>query len=378
MLLHQALLRRPPPTAAPRTTGRSSGCPPGTGAGSSATSTRCRSRRSPAGRRSPSAASGCRGCRRCRPSACSRSSPARAAAAGRPELVSTLADLLDEPGALQLPPGDVDRHGERPLGRGRQPLGGLDAGGRAARSSRASWIRPVCSAIGMKTVGGTSPRTGWCHRSSASTPHHVARPERVGRLVVHVQLAAPHRLAQVGLQLEPVDQRAVHAAGRTARTAARRRALARYIARSALRISWLASASASSRRRRRPADGAMPMLAWTNSSRPSMTNGSCSASRIRSASSAGARQPTPLSTSTANSSPPSRATVSPCADTQVRSRPRHLHQQLVAAGVAQAVVDLLEPVQVEEQHGDRARRRRRAAAGRARPGRGTARGWPAR
>ncbi len=31
-------------------------------------------------------------------------------------------------------------------------------------------IRPLCSASGMNTAGLTSPRCGWCQRSSASTP----------------------------------------------------------------------------------------------------------------------------------------------------------------------------------------------------------------
>ena len=55
----------------------------------------------------------------------------------------------------------------------------------------------------------------------------------------------------------------------------------------------------------------------------------------------------------------------------------HLDQQLVAGGVAEAVVDRLEVVEVEEEHGDLCRRAgaRERLAGR---GRRTARGWPGR
>ncbi len=55
----------------------------------------------------------------------------------------------------------------------------------------------------------------------------------------------------------------------------------------------------------------------------------------------------------ANSSPPSRATVSPARVTTL-SRWRDGHEQLVALGVAQPVVDGLEVVEVQEQDGRRA------------------------
>ena len=68
------------------------------------------------------------------------------------------------------------------------------------------------------------------------------------------------------------------------------------------------------------------------------------------------------SSRTANSSPPKRAAVSP-----ERSEPiealGHGHEQLVAHGVAQAVVDQLEVVEVEEQHGQRGQRARRPGQG---------------
>ena len=59
----------------------------------------------------------------------------------------------------------------------------------------------------------------------------------------------------------------------------------------------------------------------------------------------------PPATTTANSSPPSRATTSP-GRTQPRSRSASTSEQLVAGGVAAAVVDVLEVVEVDEQQAD--------------------------
>ena len=80
--------------------------------------------------------------------------------------------------------------------------------------------------------------------------------------------------------------------------------------------------------------------------------------------------------STTNSSPPKRAIVSPGARARV-SRGATCDQQLVAGGVAEAVVDELEVVEVEEARTATASPRRGARA-RGRGGRGTARGWAAR
>ena len=57
------------------------------------------------------------------------------------------------------------------------------------------------------------------------------------------------------------------------------------------------------------------------------------------------------SSRTVNSSPPSRATVSP-GRRHASRRARDGDQQLVADHVAEAVVDHLEAVEVEEQHGE--------------------------
>ncbi len=79
--------------------------------------------------------------------------------------------------------------------------------------------------------------------------------------------------------------------------------------------------------------------------------GTANASSSRSATSCAVAM-SASSRSTANSSPPSRAAVSPCLIVSLmRSAMRS--QQLVADGVAQAVVDVLEVVEVEEHHDER-------------------------
>ena len=67
------------------------------------------------------------------------------------------------------------------------------------------------------------------------------------------------------------------------------------------------------------------------------------------------------SSRTANSSPPSRATVSPARSAP--QPPRDRDQQLVAARVAERVVDRLEAVEVDQQHADGGPRPRRALLG---------------
>ena len=92
------------------------------------------------------------------------------------------------------------------------------------------------------------------------------------------------------------------------------------------------------------------MLASTRTVTPSTVNGGASASWIA----LGRRpRPPPASTSsrkTANSSPPSRASRSSVA-VQASAQParRRQQQQVVAGVVPEAVVDLLEPVQVQQQ-----------------------------
>ena len=144
-------------------------------------------------------------------------------------------------------------------------------------------------------------------------------------------------------------------------------ALARYIATSASRstVSGAASASAS----------AMPIDASMNSSRSSISNGVRSVAWTRSATTDASCTSVTSSSSTVNSSPPRRATVSPGPDRRLEP-PRDRDQQLVADLVAERVVDELEAVEVEEQHGRGRGRVRGAGRGGSpgRGGRGTARG----
>ena len=97
------------------------------------------------------------------------------------------------------------------------------------------------------------------------------------------------------------------------------------------------------------------MLAVSDSSRPislCMSYGWRSTSSRRSATSSGPASSVEPSTSTTNSSPASRAAVSPSRMTL--SQPcGDDPQQLVAGGVAEAVVDVLEAVDVDVQRRDR-------------------------
>jgi hypothetical protein len=111
----------------------------------------------------------------------------------------------------------------------------------------------------------------------------------------------------------------------------------------------------------------MPTLAVTKHSCPATRIGSRSASRMRCATrSASVSSPTSGSRAT-NSSPPSRPTASsvrceraPAAFERTfqdlvavahaaAQAARHFHQQLVAGGVSERVVDVLEAVQVDQQ-----------------------------
>ena len=138
-----------------------------------------------------------------------------------------------------------------------------------------------------------------------------------------------------------------------ASTRSRPLALARYIAASASR-------SRSSAVSPTAEFTAKPMLAVTTSSWPSITIGSRTHRRNRSATAAGststargvlADRSTTRSTNTTNSSPPNRANRSRVAHHAAESR-GDLAQQFVADAVPEAVVDDLEVVEVDEQHRD--------------------------
>ena len=140
------------------------------------------------------------------------------------------------------------------------------------------------------------------------------------------------------------------------------RSLARYIAVSASRSSVPASPPTSRRR-------AMPMLAVTWSSWPREVERAARARRsMRSAIAAASCAAS--SVLAAGSRTRRRRAARPCRRRAATRRRRSAtsHEQLVAGGVAERVVDELEPVEVEEQHGERAcRRGRRASAWRCGP-----------
>ena len=151
------------------------------------------------------------------------------------------------------------------------------------------------------------PRTGCCQRTSASKPT-ISPVSQVDRgLVVQRQLVALQRAAQVGLELEPLAPAGRASAGRSWRSRCRRPPWpgtwpGRRCACSCSDVAGVGPAAA------------MPMLAPTCSSRPSMTNGAVERvdDPLGDRLGVGAA-PTVDSMSTANSSPPKRATVSPVA-----------------------------------------------------------------
>ena len=100
-----------------------------------------------------------------------------------------------------------------------------------------------------------------------------------------------------------------------------------------------------------PSPVAMPMLARTMTSVPMTWNGWRSRSTMRVATMVAARLSSIPCTSTANSSPPSRAARSAGPDA-VRHPAGHGAEQLVTDDVSQAVVDRLEVVEVDEEHPD--------------------------
>ena len=96
----------------------------------------------------------------------------------------------------------------------------------------------------------------------------------------------------------------------------------------------------------------MPRLALTYQSRSPRANGARSSARIRSAVRRASSTPPIPSRMIPNSSPPKRATVSP-GRRQRWSRSPTRDEERVADGVAEALVDHLEPVEVEQDQGDR-------------------------
>ena len=199
---------------------------------------------------------------------------------------------------------------------------------------------PLDSASAMKRSGARRPRVGCCQRISASTP--VIRSVSSSTSGWYSSNSSSRSSARPSSL--PSSMRSTSCARMTGSKRATRplpASLAAYIARSALPRTSSAVASGPGHSRPRLADETI----W----RPSRTSGGSSARRMRSATCAASSGPERSSSRTANSSPPSRAAVS-WARRQVASRLRGRAQQLVADRVAEAVVDRLEVVEIDEDH----------------------------
>ena len=223
-------------------------------------------------------------------------------------------------------------------------------------------ISPVVSASGMKTSGRSRPWTGCCQRASASTPTISARASVGLRLEVHLDLVAVERPLQLRGEREPVAGVRV-ALGRV--ELAPRSGLLRLVHRDIgapqqlVRPCRREPGRARSRRSRRPgardpAPRTAPRARRGSGRRPSRANGLVRGCVEDDAELVAAE--------------PRQGVDGP----QDAREPRaDLAQQLVAAVVAERVVQLLEVVEVDDQHGHAlargARRGRsppRAAAGR--------------
>ena len=116
------------------------------------------------------------------------------------------------------------------------------------------------------------------------------------------------------------------------------------------------------------------MLPLVNTARPSSRTGSDSASFRRPAITRAVAASGQSSHRIVNSSSPSRATVSAVRSVSAQA-PRDLDEQPVAGVVAEAVVDELEAVEVDAEHGQGLVAATRAPSPAARR---RTRGWPAR
>ena len=124
-----------------------------------------------------------------------------------------LSDVVDEIGLGELPRGQVHRHeqwrGARGSTASRSRSRPVDTRLRAP-SARVARSRPVSSAIGMNASGGTRPRVGCCHRTSASNPTTVPSASDHDRLVMDAELVAIERAAEVVLEVEPLERLIAH------------------------------------------------------------------------------------------------------------------------------------------------------------------------
>ena len=242
-----------------------------------------------------------------------------------------VAHVVEQVRRAQLARREVDRHGDGTLRRRRvQPARCAHASRRTQRPS--STIRPVSSASGMNSAGARCRASGWRQRSSASTPTIVPVAQVDDRLVGE---RAARRRRSARAELAPrARARSIAAACMPGSKIAQRplplRPWPRYIATSASR-----SSSSARRRRRgakRDADAGRARDARARRRRTAREHGGDQRARPT----ATAARPSPRSSSrTANSSPPSRATVSPAAQRPLEACADR-DQQRVARGVAEA------------------------------------------
>ncbi len=183
----------------------------------------------------------------------------------------------------------------------------------SSRTQRPSGtISPVCSASGMNRSGPSTPCCGWHQRTRASAPCTLPSPRCTSGW--YSMKNSPRSRAAGSAVVSP--WRVMARASASASASAKRfppAALARYIVMSALR-----STSAAVRSPEGPST--TPMDPRTVSSRPSSRMGVASASRMRPASSWTSSWVRGPVVSATNSSPPSRATISPGAVPQLCRR----------------------------------------------------------
>ena len=123
-------------------------------------------------------------------------------------------DLGDRGGEVavgDLARGEVDRDVERALRRGAARATRGPGGRRVSCTQRPiGSIRPLSSAIGTKSPGSSRPRSGWSPAHQRLEAGDLAAAQGDQRLVVERQLVALERLAQLALDLEPAQRPGPH------------------------------------------------------------------------------------------------------------------------------------------------------------------------
>ena len=207
-----------------------------------------------------------------------------------------------------------------------------------------SSISPVSSANGMKAPGGRSPRSGCCQRTSASKPRCPRRPGRRSAGSARRARRAP-RAPELGLDLEPFHRGVVHLGGEdpVAALAAALGGVHRQVG----VAEQLAAVGAGGAERDADA-GAGGDLPRGQPDRERATPRGC-ARRPRSPARDRAGPPRGRRTRRRRAGP-----RCPRAGGRRPADWRTVFEQVVAGGVAEAVVDRLEVVEVDEQHGEAA------------------------